>query len=543
MNKKKLIKWCIVAVIIALIVIVLMGDMRSNSLSWQWLLPLVIGAFVAWGWDPDGTGAAADDGMPAYDPQTGGLMERLRRVKWTRWVRFGIVSALFLAWVVWLGNPWVLLAWLLLADIYLTQFIPWTWWRGVKSGAVRTVMGWVDAIVYALVLVYFLFLFVGQNYQIPSSSLEKTLLTGDFLWVNKMVYGPRVPQTPLHFPLAQNTLPIVNCKSYIEWPQFDYHRLKGIRDIRRGDIVVFNVPSGDTVAVNCPNPDYYTLCYEAGMHVMGGHSGATLEQIKQAGREYIASHEGEFGKVITRPVDRRDNYVKRCVGLPGEALSVVDGEVVINGRHISEPEHVQYMYYVATTGSIDNATFERLGIAVEDRHNAEGGYLMPLTGAMVEQLRRLPIVTDVQRALAGEGDALLTYPLGYDYGWSHLDYGPVTIPKRGMTITLDDKNLSLYERCIHAYEGNELERRADGTILINGKPATSYTFKMNYYWMMGDNRDNSLDSRYWGFVPEDHIVGTPMVVLVSFDKDKPLNNGGLRWNRVWRTPNPDKLEQ
>ncbi len=542
MNKKKVIKWVAVAVIAIITALVLNHDIHNNSLSWQLLLPLIIALVAAFGWESGDT-ADTNSAEPAYDPQTGSLKERLRRVKATRWVRFGIVSALFFAWVVWLGNPWVLPAWFLLADIYLTQFIPWTWWRGVKNTAVRTVMGWVDAIVYALVLVYFLFLFVGQNYQIPSSSLEKTLLTGDFLWVNKMVYGPRVPQTPLHFPLAQNTLPWLNCKSYIEFPQLSYHRLKGMRDIRRGDIVVFNVPSGDTVAVNCPNPDYYTLCYEAGLHTVVDPDNAPLETIKQAGREYLAAHEGEFGKVITRPVDRRDNYVKRCVGLPGESLSVLDGTVVIDGRAITEPANVQYMYYVETTAAIDDATFDRMGIAIDDRHAAEGGYLMPLTSTMVEQLKSLPVVTGVQRARAGEGDMLLTYPIGYNYGWTHLDYGPVTIPKRGMTVSLDETTLPLYERCIRAYEGNTLERTGDGSILINGERVTSYTFKMNYYWMMGDNRDNSLDSRYWGFVPEDHIVGTPMVVLVSFDKDKPMNHGGLRWDRVFITPNPDTLEQ
>lgn len=172
--------------------------------------------------------------------QTGSLRERLGRVKKTRWVRFGIVSLIFFAWVAWLGNWWVALWWFLLADIYLTQFIPWNWWKFSKNSLVRTVMSWVDAIVYALVLVYFLFAFVGQNYQIPSSSLEKTLLTGDFLWVNKMVYGPRVPMTPLHFPLAQNEL--FGMKSYIEKPQLEYHRLKGLRSVERGDIVVFNFP-------------------------------------------------------------------------------------------------------------------------------------------------------------------------------------------------------------------------------------------------------------------------------------------------------------
>ena len=186
--------------------------------------------------------------------QSGSLRERLARVKPTRWARFAIVSVIFLAWVAWLGSWWVVVFWPLLADIYLTQYVPWDWWKYSKSQAVRTVMSWVDAIVYALVLVYFLFLFVGQNYQIPSSSLEKTLLTGDYLWVNKMVYGPRVPQTPLHFPLAQNTLP-GGIKSYIEWPQWRYHRLKGVRKVQRGDIVVFNFPCGDTVTTKVNNPD------------------------------------------------------------------------------------------------------------------------------------------------------------------------------------------------------------------------------------------------------------------------------------------------
>ncbi len=458
-----------------------------------------------------------------YDPQTGGLKERLARVKPTRWVRFGIVTVIFTAWVAWLGNWWVMLALILLADIYLTQFIPWTWWRGVKNSAVRTVMSWIDAIVYALVLVYFLFLFVGQNYQIPSSSLEKTLLTGDFLWVNKMVYGPRVPQTPLHFPLTQNVLPILNCKSYIEWPQLDYHRLKGMRSVERGDIVVFNFPAGDTVALNAPNPDYYTLCFENS-------------------REVIWNNPQIFGEVIYRPVDRRDNYVKRCLGLPGETLSMKDGIVYINGKALPEPENVQYRYVVMTDGTIitDNV-FEELGVSKDDRGFNGQFYEMPLTKAMVEQLKSYPWVKAVERVtdemLTGSNDNLLTYPVGYDYGWTHNNYGSLWIPKKGGSVKLTLENLPLYERCIKNYEGNKVEVK-DSVIYINDKAAESYTFKMDYYWMMGDNRDNSLDSRYWGFVPEDHIVGTPMIVLISFDKDK--SGLGIRWNRIFSSANPDK---
>ncbi len=454
----------------------------------------------------------------AYNPQHGSLRERLGRVKGTRWARFALVSALLVGWSVWLGNPWVLLAWPLLADIYLTQFIPWTWWRGLKNKTLRGIMSWVDAIVYALVLVYFLFLFVGQNYQIPSSSLEKTLLTGDFLWVNKIVYGPRVPQTPLHFPLAQNTLPWLNCKSYIEHPQLPYHRLKGLRSVERGDIVVFNFPAGDTVAVNCPNPDYYTLVYENG-------------------RAAVHGNKALYGDIIYRPVDRRDNYVKRCVGLPGDTLQVKQGAVYINGKMLPEPKAVQYLYYVRTTGgSLSPLTLDELGVSLDDRHQvSQDGYVMPLTAEMRDRLKAMPNVIDVERTMPDPAESMITYPVGTDYGWTHADYGPVWIPKKGATVPLTLESLPMLERIIRNYEGNTLEVRG-ASILVNGKPATSYTFKMDYYWMMGDNRDNSLDSRFWGFVPEDHIVGTPMVVLISFDKDR----GGVRWNRVFKSSNPDK---
>ncbi|MCM1483522.1 MAG: signal peptidase I, partial [Muribaculaceae bacterium] len=235
---------------------------------------------------------------------------RLKANKPTRWVRFGIVAAIFIAWVAWLGNWWVLLLLPLLFDIYITGYIPFTWWKKSKSKVVRSVMSWVDAIVYALILVYFVFAFIGQNYQIPSSSLEKSLLVGDYLWVNKMAYGSRVPMTPIHFPLVQNTLPILNCNSYLEHPQLKYHRLKGFGSVKTGDIVVFNFPAGDTVASKVPNPDYYTL-------------------VRMFGRETVLSNPQEFGEIIYRPVDRRENYVKRAVGLPGETIKIVDGDIYI----------------------------------------------------------------------------------------------------------------------------------------------------------------------------------------------------------------------
>ena len=468
-----------------------------------------------------------------------GFRRRVRQNRKTRFIRFAIVSVIFFAWVAWLGNWWVALLWFLLFDIYITGYSPLTWWKQSKSKTVRAVMSWVDAIVYALVLVYFVFTFIGQNYQIPSSSLEKSLLVGDYLWVNKVAYGPRVPQTPLHFPLAQNTLPVTGTKSYIEHPQWKYHRLAGLGKIERGDIVVFNFPAGDTVALKVQNPDYYTL-------------------VKMYGRDAIARNPQTFGEVIWRPVDRRENYVKRCVGLPGERLKIVDGVIYINGDSIAQPENVQFNYYSQLKeGRLTEADFERLGIAVDDRHevqvtqsdipglralgftvNPDGTiptlYLSPLTQAMVKELQADSRVANVMRMPAVTGEYL--FPAGVADNWTRADWGEVWIPAKGATLRLNAANWPVYERAIRVYEGNSdaYLNEADGKVYINGQPADTYTFKMDYYFMMGDNRDNSLDSRYWGFVPEDHVVGRPEVVLVSFDKDRSLFNGGLRFNRIFK---------
>ncbi len=466
------------------------------------------------------------------------LMGRLRRVKKTRWIRFGIVSAIFFLWVVLMGNPWLALLWLLLVDIYLTGYIPFNWWKK-KKGATRTVMAWVDAIVYALILIYFIFAFVGQQYEIPSSSLEKSLLVGDRLWVDKTIYGARVPQTPLHFPLAQHTLPIVNTKSYIEQPQLEYHRMPGIREIERGDIVVFNFPQGDTVALNMQNRDYYQIVYD----------------LKQQGiadpKAYIAQNPQRFGEVIWRPVDRRENYVKRTIGLPGERIRISNDTIYINGKAIAEPEHVQYNYIVPVNGEVSAEKWHDLGVRIEDHgykpmRNEYAGfwfYDVPLTAEMKSEIEKWPeVIGPLQReSESGMLDLGGVFPLGNSYGWTRPTMGEFWIPKRGVTLHLTEENLPIYERAIRVYEGNDLQTR-DGKIYINGEQTDYYTFKMDYYWMMGDNRDRSLDSRYWGFVPEDHVVGSPMFIIVSLDQERGLFDGKIRWNRVFRNPNPDKSE-
>lgn len=483
------------------------------------------------------------DNKTAKQSFTDTVKQRIKATKPTRWVRFGIVSLIFIAWVAWLGSWWVLIFLPLLFDIYITSFIPFTWWKKSKNSAVRAVMSWVDAIVYALILVYFVFTFIGQNYQIPSSSLEKTLLVGDYLWVNKTAYGPRVPMTPIHFPLVQNTLPIINTKSYVEWPKWEYRRLKGLGKVERGDIVVFNFPAGDTVTTKVSNPDYYTL-------------------IEMFGRYAVNNNKAQFGDVIYRPVDRRENYVKRAIGLPGERLKIVDGVVYINGKPIEQPENVQFNYfYQFRNGAPTEQYWDDLGVSLDDRGlvpvaqddvnsvtmngftvNSDGTippiYVSPLTKAMVEKLKADPNVTNVLQVPATEQTPL--FPVGLSDNWTRADYGEIWIPAKGSTIKLDATTWAAYNRCIRNYEGHSDAYLDGNTVYIDGKPADTYTFMMDYYFMMGDNRDNSADSRYWGFVPEDHIVGKPWRVLISFDKDKGLFNGGIRWNRIFKTANPDK---
>lgn len=462
--------------------------------------------------------------------------QRLNEVKTTRWIRFGFVSMIFFLWVVWMGNPWLLFLWLLLVDIYITNFIPWTWWKSTK-GTTRVVMGWVDAIIYALILVYFIFAFIGQNYMIPSSSLEKSLLVGDYLWVNKALYGPRVPQTPLHFPLEQHTLPVINTKSYIESPQLPYHRLPGLREIKRGDIVVFNYPQGDTVALKIQNPDYYQIAYD----------------LKRNGisdpKAYIEANPEVFGEIVVRPVDRRENYVKRAIGLPGERLLIRNDSVFINGKPIAEPTNIQFNYIIPVKSNIPASRWEEIGVSKDDyvpalafdESNGVYYYNLPLTYAMKSKVEKWPEIAGpiLTEAQTGRFDLSAgIFPLGNTYGWSRPEIGELWIPKRGETLHLTLENLPVYERAIRVYEGNDLKVK-DGKIYINGSPTEYYTFKMDYYWMMGDNRDRSADSRYWGFVPEDHIVGSPMFVFASFDKDKSLFDGKIRWDRIFKSANSD----
>lgn len=461
-----------------------------------------------------------------------------------QWIKFGVALTLYLLFIIWLRSWLGIVVVPFIFDAYITKKIPWTWWKKSKNKTVLTVMGWVDAIVFALVAVYFINLYFFQNYVIPSSSLEKSLLVGDYLFVSKMSYGARVPQTPLHMPLTQHTMPIFNCKSYLEWVKWDYKRVDGLGKVQLNDIVVFNFPAGDSVATALQAEDIYRLSYQAGKELSKpiDMSGLSLEDQRlvfdyyyQVGRKYINDNPQSFGEIVVRPVDRRENYVKRCVGLPGQTLQIKNRVIYLDGKANKEPDNVQYRYFVHTKGMLPDDLCHELGISREDLagyYTDESVYNMPLTAKAKDALlARKDIVTAIENT--PDDDAGGLYPLNKLTGWTVDNYGPIWIPKKGETIELSLDNLPLYERPIHAYEGNALEVK-DGKIFINGEETTHYTFKMDYYWMMGDNRHNSADSRFWGFVPEDHVVGKPIFIWLSLDQDRGWFDGKIRWSRLFK---------
>ncbi|MBO6307140.1 MAG: signal peptidase I [Paludibacteraceae bacterium] len=457
------------------------------------------------------------------------FQERINETTRGGWIRAGIWGTLYVAFVIWVAwGDWASLGWLVLLplviDMFTTKYINYGWWKKYKpkgqsdkgqsdkgNAFLYTLFSWIDAIVFALVAVYFINLYIFQNYQIPSSSLEKTLRVGDFLYVSKMAYGARVPQTPLSMPLVQHTMPewLGGGKSYLDWPHWEYKRLKGWTSPKKGNIVVFNFPTGDTVCTKMQNPDYYTLCY-------------------YYGKERVHLRKDVFGEIVTRPVDRRENYVKRCVGEPGDSLKIVDNTIFTKSKvesqkskatWVREPERegLQLNYLVRTDGHVFGAKYlEKIGISVADRVQIDPQtWHFPLTAEMKAELEKNPHVLAVEIEPESQGGAV--YPLGHN-DWTRDNYGPIYIPRKGDKILITEENYWVYKRIAEAYEFRPM------------RIGEEYEFAMDYYWMQGDNRHNSADSRYWGFVPEDHIVGRPVFIWLSIDKDK----HGIRWERLGR---------
>jgi len=448
-------------------------------------------------------------------------MGKIRTFFSNRWVGFILTSIVYIAWfVLWTGNWWLLLGEILIVDLFFTKltyrFIGRrneAWCR--RSAAYKFVYEWINAILFATVVASLIHIFFFQMYVIPSSSMEGSLLVGDYLYVSKVAYGPQMPNTPVAFPFVHHTMPFSKTrKSFSECVKWPYHRLKGLGEIRRNDVVVFNFPAGDTVLLERQNETYYDILREYRQRYGS-----------KAGRERLFSDY----TVLSRPVDKRENYIKRCVALPGDKLQIVGGVVYVNDSIQASIPGKQYLYQLRTTSPLPPSVFETAGIS--EWNGKDTNYQVLTTEERAEWLQRLSNVVAVDRYIA-ELPTQDVFPHDATLRWNMDNYGPIVIPERGATVTLTLENLPLYRRIIEQYEGNRLEER-DGRIYINGEATDSYTFRMNYYWMMGDNRHNSADSRFWGFVPEDHIVGKASFVWLSLDPDKSFPSN-IRWNRMFR---------
>ena len=430
-------------------------------------------------------------------------------------MKFSIWALLYVLWVIWLGNYWWLLGLIIIFDLYITKKVKWLFWKkDYKEGEKRNVwLDWLDAIIFAVVVVTFINIFFFQAFKIPSSSMESSLYTGDHLFVSKLAYGPRVPETPLTIPFTHNVA--FGKESYSTLIQNDYRRLKGFGHVERGDYVVFGFPHGDTVLTKAPAEDYYTW-------------------VRTSGRDYTISR---LGPIIVRPTDKKDHYVKRCVALPGDTLSVKDGMVYIDGVQQEVYPGIQLTYRVTTDGhKINPKIINNLSLNIGELYydsRIPGYPAMPLTAEMLEKVKALSNVVEVVPNLdvwpSTMDSYLMIFPFTENTHWTRDFFGPLWIPEKGATVPLDAESLPFYERIIRDYEHNDLSV-SDGKIYINSEEAKEYTFKQDYYFMMGDNRHNSLDSRYWGFVPEDHIVGKPSVIWLSTDRDRKFPNN-IRWKR------------
>jgi len=453
-----------------------------------------------------------------------------------KWFKFSLAAITYLLMMIWIGNFWLLLGLPILFDVYISKKVHWAFWkkRGVKKQGF--IVEWVDALIFAVVAATLIRMFFIEAYTIPTSSMEKSMLVGDYLFVSKMAYGPKVPNTPLSFPFAHHTMPgTKSTKSYSELIKWPYHRLAGLGDVERNDVVVFNFPAGDTIWVGNENPDLHSYVRRYGQEFKADDMRkGRLLQSDEAYKKMASKFLRQRYEIRYRPVDKRENYIKRCVGLPGDTLVSKDGQLFVNGKAQAAIEDMQYNYIVKTNGtSINPRKLDELDIAHDDRNMRNSTeYELPLSAAKVEALKKLNNVVSITRRLSPVGMYEDVFPFSRDFNWNRDNFGPLVLPKKGATVSITKTTLPLYERVITAYEGNKLEIKEDG-IYINDKVVTTYTFKMDYYWMMGDNRHMSADSRYWGYVPEDHIVGKASFVWLSLDKDKSFLSK-IRWSRIFK---------
>ncbi len=437
----------------------------------------------------------------------------MERVVW-RYLGFFFSGLFWSILSIWVGLIFLLPLNLILFDLYITRYADWSLRSYSLPRRLQQTIEWMFVILLALFCSFSIKVLFVETYKIPTPSMEETLLAGDYIFVSKLAYGPRLPETPLAIPFFHNKLPSGK-KSYSEKIEMPYKRLKGFSRVKRGDIIVFNFPEVDTMVVQYPGQNYYSL-------------------VRQYGRDYILS---DF-EIITHPVDKRENYIKRCMALPGDTLLITEGRVRVNGEEQAELPLQKFKYYVRTQGEplpdrlLDSLKIPKTTVTYNPVNSL---HVLYLTNEKVEILKSFPQVRSISRymepTLSFQNQEI--FPHSSHYRWTGDNFGPLRIPARGDTIQLDLLNLPIYKRIITTFENNELAV-LDGVIHINGKPADHYVIQMDYYFVMGDNHHNSADSRYWGFVPEDHLLGKAVLVWFSVKPDSPFI-GGLRKERIFRS--------
>ena len=412
-------------------------------------------------------------------------------------------------------------------------------WSKLKKSTGRE---WGESILWALVVASVVRTFVFEASMIPTGSMEGSMLVGDYLYVSKTAYGPKVPQTPVSVPLIHNAMPGSMIPSYTSWFALPYHRLPGMGQVERYDAVVFNFPHGDTIVVDpqWAGHDYYGILR---MEAIKRAKGDVAEYVADANRYQAEARtllERQFG-IRARPLDKTENYVKRCVALPGETLSAINGQLFINGTALEAPDGVQFEYRILFASPMEKRrAHQGLNLTnIDGRHDERGlEVIWALTKAERDQLEASGMAISIERVdMSYRRGRLELFPNAYlpeFNSWDPDNFGPITLPERGMTIELNERNLALYQRAITTYEGHALDV-VDGQIAIDGVPTTTYTFGLNYYWMMGDNRHRSADSRMWGFVPETHIVGRASFVWFSKANASQHGENKIRWDRMFKS--------
>ena len=421
-------------------------------------------------------------------------MKRLKELlgKSFKVVMFILFTILWSLFVYLIDGEWLYFFPLIVGDVLFWETINWQFWKKKekkKKKEKSEIKSWFNAILFAVVAATILRTFLIEAYTIPTSSMEKSLLIGDFLFVSKVSYGPRVPMTPIAFPLVHHTLPFTKkTPAYLKWIQLNYYRMKGLGDVERNDCVVFNYPADDAL-----HPE--------------------------------------------RPIDKKENYIKRCVGIPGDVIEIKNTDLYVNGepQTMSEKMRNQFRYFVKTDGTLfSERTLNKYNIYEGQILSRNGDYELILNDESLAAIKRFTYVKKVEKIVIDKGVKVNSPELIFpedNFNWNLDNFGPLKIPQAGSQVDISADNVELYRRIIETYENNKLEI-VDGEIYINDKLASTYTFKMDYYWMMGDNRHNSLDSRYWGFVPEDHVVGKALFIWMSWDKNKNGINK-IRWNRLF----------